>query len=534
MVRSGERSTCHELLIHPESDAERIELTLTFPATASWVLTTGREIKPVSDHATLPALVGCFAILESGDQLWQYQLPKVTSISVHQSPQTFTAHVCLRDRRAVGLSYYGQHKIDSAPRDFRLRLRCNRLVSLEDAAWLEPFPNGAPAAVCLTDHPDWDDVQKARSLRAIFATNEFRFTKGVFPCSDPLNDKREPGLDNKDYRDCIASYYGDGCEIAYHGLTPRKNPPPLTECIRRIAAMSSFRPTTWIDHGSGDYLFSRLGRLPEGIPLVDLLEEEGVVNYWSYFDVWQNPVDPLGLSWAASNTRPWVAAAKSMLLHRGLRPSQMLYHLHHAVCSELGTHETARIRKHPFRRASWESALQNSQWQKRLRKSPFLIYAEDASSCFQDLYGRWVFDTTLLNHLAIQLRPRAVDLLCELGGLLVGHTYMGAQHAYGGANCFSSQSENTRPLSRFIEAIEHISSRQRDGLVATVPFAKLRESLTHFAEAELVRVERGWKIEGTAVLATRRAIQAHGSSGRVWPRNGLYYSEVADGQILFQ
>jgi hypothetical protein len=127
-----------------------------------------------------------------------------------------------------------------------------------------------------------------------------------------------------------------------------------------------------------------------------------------------------------------------------------------------------------------------------LHEHPLGIYTLDGLPATENPDGIWIFDTLLTNHLALQLAPDAVERLTESGGVLLSHCYMGAQHPYGGSNCFDSDTEHPKLLKKFIENIEYIGELQQKKKIVTLPFMELRQHLSKLYHTNLLRDENKW------------------------------------------
>src|SRR5207248_6638562 len=255
----------------------------------AWYLSADRKLSLLEGEVSPPFPVGRFIVVETGDGLFKVSFLWGGSFRLRSERGAAEITIDVKDRAACGLSFWGDDKLRDpfGSRDFTISI--DRLTALSECIWLEPYPEGARAAICLTDHADFDSIETMRLLVPAFIRNGIRFTKSAFPHSDPHPRKREPGLDVPEYACLIDELYATGSEIAFHGLTPRVQAPGIEECGRRTQMMARYAPQTWIDHGSGAYLFSRNGYLPNGRRLVDVLDRYGILNYWSYFDLWDNP-----------------------------------------------------------------------------------------------------------------------------------------------------------------------------------------------------------------------------------------------------
>jgi hypothetical protein len=139
-----------------------------------------------------------------------------------------------------------------------------------------------------------------------------------------------------------------------------------------------------------------------------------------------------------------------------------------------------------------------------------VLYGLDGRDFASTDAATWIFDTILLNHPAVQLRPAVIDRLCEDSGLLLGHSYLTCEHRYIAGTCLARPKGRLRIAPSFVANLEHIADCQRRGEVISLSFARLRESLTDFSRVSLWRTETGWLARGdgragTAVIAGDRS-----------------------------
>jgi hypothetical protein len=422
-----------------------------------------------------------------------------------------TAQALVLDRPRCGLSLWGDGKLEAGGRRLRLELLWDRLGSPGECLWVEPYPGGARAAICLTDHADFDTVDGVGHLAELFGRAEFRFTKSVFPHSQPRRAKNEPGLDVPPYARLIDRLYEQGTEIAFHGFGPRVECPAAPECARRARLMERYQPTTWIDHGTGSYLFSRSARLPDGTALLEFLAGLGVKNYWSYVDLWEDPLTDLSI-WSRRSERDLVPEAPAAVRRLGVREAML-----HPLRNLVGSEAAPGLRSRPPDGKRWRAAWRSWRALRELRASPLGIYGLDGAGWECGLSGRWVFDTVLLKHPAAQLQPSLVERLCARSGLLLGHVYL----------C-------RRGAADWSGWLQNISERQKTGDLVTVSFAGLRRALESAAQARLARQHWGWTLraaaEGPLVAAAERAMLERTAAGGGRLYRGLVgYLEVPPG-----
>jgi hypothetical protein len=534
VVEESSWSTQYSLIVPTAPEGtDRIEVTCGLFAEEAYFLSHDREILPLSTEVSPPFPVGSILWLVERDILYQIDLPKYPYLRLCKKGNAVTAKFVIQDRFGSGLILWGDHKIKNSPTEKQIYVRANRLRSIQEAVWLEPYPNGARAVICLTDHPDFDTVQKVGLLADVFSENNIRITKGVFPGSDPVPGKMEPGLDWPDYKNYIDILYENGSEIAYHGISPRTNPPPLSECLRRIGLMSRYSPKTWIDHGCGNYLFSKDAVFREGAGLVDILSKAGVENYWSYTDVWENPALDLNV-WklrtmysACSNFGSFLLEKKSVNL------PLTVYYGSSVLKNLLGPFHLRPIVEKPFSVNGWKSVAMHSQRLKHYHKNPLILYDLNGHSSLMSKQSIWVFDTVLLNHLAFQLRPSNIDLLCRQNGLLLAHCYFGHEkNKYGTMNCFVSAGDKVSMVPEFIENVRYISNKQSQKELVTLSFRALRTALTNFVDASLIRTTIGWEIKATNAIVACQQSASVLEPKKQWFKDKMYYTEVEKGAVL--
>jgi hypothetical protein len=513
---------------------DRIQVTCLFAAEEAYFLSHDRQILPLSSKTSPPFPVGCILWLKKGDTLRQIDLPKYPHLRLCKQGNTVTAEFVIQDRFGSGLILWGDHKIKKSPFEKQIHIRTNRLRSLQEAAWLEPYPNGAPSVICLTDHPDFDTVPKIRLLQELFSKNNIRITKGVFASSDRLLDRMEPGLDVPEYKNYVDMIHESGSEIAYHGLSPRTDPPSLSECIRRIDMMSKYSPKTWIDHGCGAYLFSRDAVFKEGGGLVEILSEAGVENYWSYTDVWENPARHLDV-WKHRKSLSALSNFISFMWDKN-RASMplMVYYGSSVLKNLLGPLHFRPIMNTPWRMSSWRFLAAHSRRLKYFHDNPMILYDLGGRCSLMSNQKIWVFDTVLLNHLALQLRPSNIDSLCKQNGLLLAHCYFGHQkNRYGTINCFVSDGGKLSLVPDFIENVRYISEKQSQKELVTLSFHALRKALTNFVSASIIRTSSGWEIKGIKAIVVCQHSTSVPEPRKQWQKGKLFYTEI-EGRSVFQ
>lgn len=471
-----------------------VEAKISIKCDEAWYIDSKRELLSIEGEITPPFPVGCWLVCSLDGKYWQVDLPKFPHMHFVKTRDGVDAFFTVRDLDSLGILYWGSEKIAEPMNDLKLSLWVYHLDSPDECAWVEPYPNGAKAAICLTDHADWDSVEKMRLLNDLFEKYDFRFTKSIFPHSDPEGSKNEPGLDNPEFKKEIDRLNAMGSEIAYHGLSPRINPPDYDICLERIESMSEYQTETWIDHGTGQYLYSRKASFDNGVKLTDILGKNGVHNYWSYADIWENPCHDLNV-WSS---RTIADSLKDILClmkrKKHMSGKQFAYIAATILKNTFGGAEYRQLKK------SWKPSIAKrlySQYQslKKLHVKPTVIYNEAGIFALNNMEGNWIFDSILLNHLSLQLAPESIDRLIQDNGLLIAHCYMGAQHKYGGSNCFVGDSEEVKLLNSFEESMAYISMKQKTYEIITMSFKEFRESCKKFMNTILIKKENSWSKE---------------------------------------
>jgi len=491
----------------------------------TWFLDDDGQLAPLASSATPFWPTGRFIVTARDGQLDRWEFPRFGRFRLVRQNGSVLIVAPLLDRSSCGLSVWPNVPWAARRDKMVLEILQASLNRLEDCAWIEPYPDGARAVICLTDHADFDSPEKMRVLTDQLIRRGIRITKSVFPSADLPSSWpwEETGLDNEDYHRSIERLFDHGSEIALHGFTPKRDAPSLSECKRRLELLRPFEVATWIDHGVGDYLFSRGGRLPSGTSLEALLEANGVQNYWSYFDVWDNPFGK-NLSVLAERAGLDVVSDLVSTNHRWKRSSsrEALWFMLHAFRNIVGDANDIPIRRRPWRIAAWRRGSQWYQIARRVRRAPLGIYGRDGAVFQQALHSPWVFDTVLLNHLALQLAPAMVDRLIYTRGLLVAHCYMTCDFDRARRNVFQRVNGRLTIDPAFETALDHISDRQRSSELITMSFAELRQCLDLFVRTRVRRTETGWKTE----LSAGRAGSDHGPhDGRLSQRlNGARFT----------
>ncbi|MEZ4699364.1 MAG: hypothetical protein R2834_03455 [Rhodothermales bacterium] len=501
------------LLDTSDAALERVDLTVFIPCDRAFSLTAERTLSQLHDAVVPPFPVGCFLVVVREGATWQVDLPRCPQMQFRPVSGGVEAVCVALDKRGAGLHFWGMEKLATHAGSLDLEVRIHAIPEVEDCVWVEPYPNGALAAICLTDHADWDSAEKMRLLADLFEPHGFRLTKTVFPASDPGDHPYGLGLDDPAYRRQIDRLHAQGTEIAYHSFSPSRRPPPIEACRARIDVMRAYDAVTWIDHSVGDYLLSRTGRLPGGEDLVALLSEAGVVNYWSYSDTWENPSTNLDI-WAVRPPGDAYRDAMALASRKERKgPAQLAYLATIPVKNGCGPVQYKAVARNPLSPGAWSRLLAYRKALRRYHASPMALYDFGGQSVLTRSSTHWIFDTVLVNHLAIQLATESLEDLVRRNGLLLGHCYVGSMPSYGGSNVFVGTDDAPAIHPRFAEAVAEIGRRQRIGEIVALPFNALRASLDAFARTRLVHTDEGWSAEGGGLaFAGRRNPRFEGAT----------------------
>jgi hypothetical protein len=155
-----------------------------------------------------------------------------------------------------------------------------------------PYPSGYKAAFILTDHCDFDTVEKLQLF--LYGNNNngwlnrgLKISKGVFALGAKADEiKRSDSMEDEQYKALINQLYSDGSEIVHHAL---KHSGQLTSnefhnTFNDFA--NTYQPKTWIDHGSYiKYCYSQGGKENPDFMLIESMKNKGYNNLWSFDDV---------------------------------------------------------------------------------------------------------------------------------------------------------------------------------------------------------------------------------------------------------
>jgi len=530
-----EKSPWHEVftvpLLSDELEAPHLAIVeVTFETDLAWYLNSRREFVDLSGEVTPPWPVGCLTVLKRGDLLLQVQFDPVPHFRLRRNPKSLTAILLVRDHSACGLRLWGENKLGGSPLHYSIRVEISRLAQLSDAVWKEPFPGAARSVICITDHPDWDSVPKASALCDLFADHGLRITKGVFPVADSGWDYG-PGLDSPEYAAVIDRWHEAGHEIAYHGLGSGMHAPAdADECLRRMDRLDPYTPRTWIDHSCGEHTFARAARLPGDIDLVAVLAAKGVRNFWSYADVWQNPASDLQVVKSRSAHSAFADFLRLAWRRGYVGPLQLAYLGTIPIKNLTGPSQYRDFLREPWSVSQWCRMRANYRLLRVLNRRPLCLYGLNGDFFSLDPDGTMIFDTLLLNHVALQLCPSNIERLVRDNGVLIAHTYLAAVHKKGGRNCFRVDRE-TQFLEGFRENIQHISALQKRGDLVTLPITDLREALLRHSQMRIVKTADGWEVRGDAVVSSRTPYRI-GQGHLVRDSHGVFSAAIRGVVIL--
>jgi hypothetical protein len=519
------------------------ELELSIDCEAAWALSADRTLRPVVGEFSPAPRVGRFVIIQRGSSFYRLDLPWAAQLAVSRRSESIVVKSVLRNRQGCGLSQWGLAKLVPPPSTITLSIYQDAVPDPSECPWLEPYPGGAAAALCITDHPDFDSVERLQVLAHAFLDHGVRITKGVFPVGDPRGTKREPGLDDEAYSRSIRLLFEGGTEIAFHGFGPRVKAPPVEECRRRAALLASFSPETWIDHGTGPYLFSRRATLNDGSDLVEFLSRYGIRNYWSYVDLWQNPT--VGLSnQAIRESTPlgdFGRNVKSVSAASSVR--EIPYMAAQAVKNAVGEFGWNAIRSSPLALRTLAEVRRCSQRHKLLVRSSFGVYGLDGLTTSLSATPTWVFDTVLLNYPALTLTPEVLARLVSGSGLAIVHTYLSQVRHLESGGCLIEKGGRVQSSPRFLDALSHIARLQAAADLAVLPFRDLRRSLCAFGSTNLERVSDGWivvgsDLPGNVAVAVPEELTGRMTLSRTVPRQGgririAHVSTSGDRRLTF-
>ncbi len=486
----------YELVFHselPVSDEEHAELILNLICEKMWSINSTRDLKEINE-SFLYFPSGCFVVIKMEDNFYRIDLPKSPFQSVKKSKRGFAIRIPLKNRKSCGLSLFSEDKIISLNDYFSFSLLINKIQTPEQTAWAEPFPGGANSALVITDHADWESIEKFGEISRLLVKNKINITKSVFPYTEEYEGSLYHGLNTPGYKELLQEFYQAGNEIAFHGFTSARNAPSITKCRELMNEMADFNPETWIDHGIGDYLFSRKGILENGERLIDFLTSYGIKNLWSYGDTINNPDWNLNSFSVRSSSQIFADMLSGIAGNSNFKPAAILYIIDHCQRNFLGHYVRQKILSAPVSAATYRFISKEYRLIKHIRKFPLSIYGENGFSPLLNKEHTWIFDTVLSIHLTHQLRKKAIDRLIDDGGIAILHTYFANQKPYIVNNVFTTMKGKNQILPKFKNSLEYIAEKQSTKEIITLPFNKLRASLEKLAKTKMLIKNNEWKI----------------------------------------
>jgi len=482
--------------VHPLGS---IVVRFRIPCGRSWHLSHRRELVACTSRSNQPPFpVGCFLLVRTHqDRLWQIDYRHISQLTVKQTKSALVGEFIVQMTGSCGLLSHGIDKFRPSAQSVTIAMDIHPLESRKECLWLEPYPEGAPAAVCLTDHPDFDTVANTTPLVDLFIDHQVRLTKGVFPVSAEYDGVTVGGMDDSAYRSQMERLHETGSELALHSFGPLKECPPVDECRRRCERLERYQSTTWIDHSIGKYLLTREARLPDGTDLVSFLNDFGVRNFWAYHDVWYNPFGKLNIF----EPRYWHDYSSDLV--RGLSRvdgsmrsrRRFGYQVAHVLKNIVGNHGYVELVQRPGQLKTWSDLYRQSSQTRALRKNALCIYDFRGCGWSCGVSENWLFDTMMLSHLAVQLREDALELLVDSSGLLLGHTYLTVTRGYIGSNAISTEYGRPVVTEGFRRGVECLGNLQSQRKLVTLSFAELRSVLERFSSARLKKDRNGWQVE---------------------------------------
>jgi hypothetical protein len=158
------------------------------------------------------------------------------------------------------------------------------------------YPNKIKACFILTDHCDFDTVEKLDLFlngnnNDGWLNKSLKITKGVFRYAPTDNEVRKSDdLENSEYKKLINKLQQDGSEIAPHALkhSGQIDKEMFLSGLKYLAA--EYDCKTWIDHGHYiKYCYSQGGQLNPEYKTLDTLINLNYTSLWSYHDVALDP-----------------------------------------------------------------------------------------------------------------------------------------------------------------------------------------------------------------------------------------------------
>jgi hypothetical protein len=321
-------------------------------------------------------------------------------------------------------------------------------------------PQGARAAIAITDHADQSSPDTLRALlygssdphaprygRGGFFGHHLRLTKSLFYDSAGA---APPQLDDPRVRELADEMVAHGSEVIPHSATPRADSREVTE--RALAYFQRFAARTWIDHQhetNCEAFTDRGWKRGDPYYIADLLDRYGYRYVWS----------------ASELAQPANTAALDLLLpdHPELRAPWLFAH---------GPDEPGAPRL----------LLWSSQWMYLDARRLYALYA-----------------------------PAALDRLESRRGLHIAHTYLESLHARGPLRDRGLLTRNPDgsivTQDGFEQVLAELERRQQRGSLLVAPIGELLDHVVAMSHVE-VRYREG----GSAVVTNAGPHRVTGAS----------------------
>ncbi len=484
----------YEILLFTEDvikERERIKLELFIPSDQCWSINSRRNLVELK-NTQLYFPSGCFVVVRQMEKFYRIDLPKIPFISVKRIQNGFLVSMPVKSRQSCGLIRFSDAKISSINSPIQIYLFVNRINSPENTVWFEPFPGQAKSALIITDHADWDTVEKFRLISRVLKKYKISITKSVFPFTEMYHGIQHHGVNTPGYKELLREFKSAGNEIAFHGFTSARDAPEYDECVRRMESMKEFKPETWIDHGIGDYLFSRNGELSNGISLFEFLTSYGIKNFWSYGDIYNDPAKELNSFESRGYHSIFTDLFRSLCGNSKLSFKASTYISGHVVKNFFGASAIKDLLSKSRSAGNYRKMLREFKLNRIRRKNPFTLYDLNGITPMISNRGEWIFDTILINHPAFQLRPEAIDKLIYNGGISIMHTYLSSNKSYIANSCIRDSNEAPELSEIFVKNIEYIAFRQSQSGIVTLSFADFRKSLEKLKNSKLIFRNNKW------------------------------------------
>ena len=389
-----------------------------------------------------------------------------------------------------------------ASMEVELLLSADQALS-ESPAVVSRYPCGAEAGFVLTDHCDFDTMERLQVFlhgdkRADgWLGRGLKMTKGVFPLSSiPVNRPPAASLANPEYRALAQELLQEGSEIAPHALNESNNIPPLMFHKALEDFAREWNPATWIDHGCTlDYLYAMGGGENPEYNLLEKLRANDFVALWSYQDVPTNACRTLNLiAPAVSDFTAMVSLMVRHFLHGesliGLHYLRSMVHRYlthprwRIVKVIMGTLRSIAMKWLKTRKIRWEEISAALRWvygnlkrdmrkgetrfvepytQQELLNMAAVLYPERGVPLHQSTPNDlMLFMTNEVTHTSDAYTEDQLENLVEERGLHIGHTYILNQLPYI-AGIFERGNSPPRLRSEWISFLDALTETVRSG-----------------------------------------------------------------------